>query len=144
MQLLGRTSHYSVTSFDSIFFKSSFTFLTSVNSYPFSIFLRHGNLVLSSFRISEMIFSISFSSSCSSSLILKPNSTFSCWLPMSSTTTLTSFKNPSPPFSSKPNNHSSSSPSLHDHVVCLLFFSVFLQGQILLTIASILSDFFGP
>ena len=84
-------------SFYSISVKNSFTFFTSVNSFPFSTFPRHGNL-LSHFPIADMFFSISFSSFCSS-LILKPNSTFSCWSPMFSTTTLTSFRNTSTPFS---------------------------------------------
>ena len=74
------TSHYLVTSFNSVFFKSSFTLLTSINSFLFSTFLRHGNLVLCIFRISDVFFSISFSSSTSPSLILKPNSLFSCRL----------------------------------------------------------------
>ena len=42
-----------------------------------------------------MFFSISFSSFSSSSLILEPNSAFSCWLPMSFTFTLSSFRNTS-------------------------------------------------
>ena len=99
-------------SFGLIFLNSSFTSVTYINSFPFSPFLRHGNLVLTSFRISDMFFSISFSYSSSSSLILKTNSTFSCRLPISSTTTLTSFKNISPLFSSKLKNYCSSSLSL--------------------------------
>ena len=108
-------------SFDSIFFKSLFTFLTLVHSFPFSTFLRHGNLVLSSFQISNMFFSISFASSCSSSWILKPSTTFSCRLPMSSTTTLTFFRNTSPPFLPKAKKHCSFS--------LLLLFSTWLCGS---------------
>ena len=137
MQLLGITSHYPLSRLSvcrtSSRLTTSFTFLTSVNGFPFPIFLRHDNLVLSSFRISDMLFSISFSSSSSSSLILKPNSLFSCRLPVSSTTNLTSFRNSSPPFSLKPKNHCSSSFSLSFgicHVIHLLFFSVFLQVPI--------------
>ena len=132
----------SVTSLDSILFKRSFTFLISVSSFAFSTFLRHGNLVLSRFQISDMFFSISFSSCSSSYLSLKPNSVFPCRLPISSTTSLstTCFRNTCLPLSLKAKNHCSSSLSLWLATWPCSSSSILCVSSSTLTIDSLLSE----
>ena len=78
MQFLGRTIHYPLSRFliqSHFLFSKQFSFFKFSETYEF----------LTCFSAFFVFIS------CSSSLILKPNSAFSCRLPMSSSTTLTSF-----------------------------------------------------